>query len=238
MAPPLASAPQSGIVAETRFGLWFLNSRTWVDSVLRVAIRDLRRLLPEGRPPGVMLDVGCGHGHSFALLSEAFAPRSLIGLDYHDAVLANAVLRARNADVPVTLVKGECAKLPFATESIDAIFCHQTFHHLREQECVLAEFHRVLRPDGHLLLAESTRAYIDSWIIRLLFRHPMEVQRGAEEYLTMLRSSGFVINPLRISYPYLWWSRPDLGILERLGIAPPLPGHRVETLVNVVARRG
>ena len=40
--------------------------------------------------------------------------------------------------------------------------------------------------------------------------------------------------PAQVSYPYLWWSREDLGIFERwLGIAPP--GVREETLINLVA---
>ena len=56
---------------------------------------------------------------------------------------------------------------------MDLIFCHQTFHHLVEQERALAEFYRVLKPGGYLLFAESTEAYIDTWVIRWLFRHPM-----------------------------------------------------------------
>jgi hypothetical protein len=36
----------------------------------------------------------------------------------------------------------------------------------------------------------------------------------------------------------LWWSRTDLGGTERLlRIRPPEPGHRDETLLNVVAVR-
>jgi hypothetical protein len=94
----------------------------------------------------------------------------------------------------------------------------------------------VLKPGGLLLFAESTRAYIHSWIIRLLFRHPMEVQRSAPEYLAMIRDAGFFINPESLSYPYSWWSRPDLGIMERwFGVAPR--AAREETLINLVAVR-
>ena len=86
------------------------------------------------------------------------------------------------------------------------------------------------------LFAESTRKYIHSWIIRLLFRHPMDVQRTAEEYIAMIRAAGFDVPERSISLPYLWWSRNDLGILERwFGITPPT--DREETLINLVARK-
>ncbi|MDB5975569.1 MAG: SAM-dependent methyltransferase protein, partial [Nevskia sp.] len=57
-----------------------------------------------------------------------------------------------------------------------------------------------------------------------------------EEYLAMIRAAGFEIEPRAVSYPYLWWSRGDLGILERVFRIRPSPKHE-ETLINVVARR-
>ena len=116
------------------------------------------------------------------------------------------------------------------------IFCHQTFHHLTDQEGAIREFRRVLKPGGLLLFAESTRAYIHSWIIRLLFRHDMSVQKTAQEYIELIQSAGFKLDPSAVSFPYLWWSRPDIGILERfLRISPR--EIREETLVNLVAIR-
>jgi hypothetical protein len=51
-------------------------------------------------------------------------------------------------------------------------------------------------------------------------------------YLELARAAGFAEES--ISYPYLWWSRADLGILERwFGVAPP---HDLEeTLLNLVS---
>ena len=97
----------------------------------------------------------------------------------------------------------------------------------------MAEFFRILKPGGVVLFAESTRRYIHSLPIRLLFRHPMDVQRTAEEYLAIIRGAGFVLPDERISMPYLWWSRPDIGIFELIGL--PVPEKREETLVNAVA---
>jgi ubiquinone/menaquinone biosynthesis C-methylase UbiE len=224
------AAPQ---VPETRFGKWFLRTRTWEVHVLERALRDLEPLIPHRRASyGVVVDVGCGFGRSLPKLRERFKPQLLIGVDIDPESLREAAVQARASGA--MLVEASSSRLPFADASCDLLFCHQTFHHLVEQEQALAEFLRVLKPGGLLLFAESTRRYIHSWIIRLLFRHPMEVQRTAPEYLHMLRETGFVVPESSISYPYLWWSREDLGIAERwFGIAPP--AQREETLMNLVA---
>ena len=110
------------------------------------------------------------------------------------------------------VVARDSSKLPLPDASVDLLFCHQTFHHLVDQDAAIAEFFRVLKPGGTLLFAESTRRYIHSWIIRLLFRHPMDVQKTAPEYLGLVRAAGFAVPDSQVSYPFLWWSREDLGL--------------------------
>lgn len=227
-------------VAETRFGFWFLRSHTWQHHVLRVAINDLRHLFDSPLPSdAVLLDAGCGQGKSFQYLKQVFAPSRLLGVDADPKSLELSNAEARRQKIEVELVGSDCAQLQLADASVDLLFCHQTFHHLVEQEQALAEFYRVLKPGGYLLFAESTEAYIDTWVIRWLFRHPMHVQKSAEQYLGMLRGQGFEFGPQNVSYPYLWWSRSkDFGLLERFGLRRPAPfGQREETLVNVVARK-
>ncbi|MBA1202377.1 class I SAM-dependent methyltransferase [Pseudomonas capeferrum] len=227
-------------VEETRFGFWFLRSHTWQHHVLRVAINDLRGLF-EDEPPiaPVLVDAGCGQGKSFQYLEQVFAPSRLVGIDADPRSLALSSAEAERQGIRVELLGSDCAELQLADASVDILFCHQTFHHLVEQEKALAEFYRVLKPGGYLLFAESTEAYIDTWVIRWLFRHPMHVQKSAARYLQMLRDQGFAFASHNVSFPYLWWSRSqDFGLLERLGLRkPPAVGQREETLVNVVARK-
>jgi ubiquinone/menaquinone biosynthesis C-methylase UbiE len=229
--------PHHDHVPETRFGIWFLNTETWAVHVLKRAVNDLERLIPERKASyPVIVDVGCGWGRSFDLLKQRFAPRTLIGIDVSPEMLKAAAATAARAGIEVDLRQANSARLPLPNQSVDLLFCHQTFHHLVDQDAALAEFRRVLKPGGIMLFAESTRKYIHSWIIRLLFRHPMEVQKTAEEYLAMVRGAGFEVAPSSISYPYLWWSRGDLGIFERWFRIKPRAGHE-ETLINMVARR-
>jgi ubiquinone/menaquinone biosynthesis C-methylase UbiE len=227
-------------VEETRIGFHFLRSHTWQHHVLRVAINDLKRLIGEPLPQGgALLDAGCGQGKSFRLLRDAFQPTRMLGLDADPHSLSLSEAEAEREGIRVELQAADCAKIPLPDDSIDIVFCHQTFHHLVEQERALAEFWRVLKPGGLLLFAESTKAYIDTWVIRWFFRHPMEVQKTAEEYLDMLRKQGFMFDAQNVSFPYLWWSRSkDFGLLERWGLrAPPPPGQREETLVNAAVRK-
>ena len=227
-------------VEETRLGFWFLRSHTWQHHVLRVAINDLRSLFSDELPTApVILDAGCGQGKSFQYLDKTFAPKRLIGLDADPLSLHLSAEEARRQGTDIELIGSDCAELKVADDSIDILFCHQTFHHLVQQDRALAEFYRVLKPGGYLLFAESTEAYIDTWVIRWLFRHPMHVQKSAAQYLEMIRDQGFEFEPQNISYPYLWWSRSkDFGLLERVGLLKPKPvGQRDEALVNVVARK-
>src|SRR5581483_893974 len=123
------SSRESAIVAplfipETRIGFRFLGSQTWETRVIRVALADLERLIP-GRKPRepVVLDAGCGQGKSFRPLTDHFAPKRI--------ELAKDEAARQGLEVDVR--RGDLAALELADETVDVIFCHQTFHHLVRQ---------------------------------------------------------------------------------------------------------
>ncbi len=230
------SVVDPAFVPESRIGFWFLGTRIWTDHVLKLTLDDLERLIAQRKPSyPVILDAGCGQGKSFRLLIEHFAPQRLIAVDAEERCLQQSRFAAARETIPIELRHGDLAELDLADGSVDLVFCHQTFHHLSRQQLALGQMFRVLKPGGLLLFAESTRAYIESWIIRWFFRHPMHAQRSAEEYMTMLRGQGFVFDGCNVSLPYLWWSRADLGALEWFGCG--VPAEREETLLYLATTK-
>jgi len=221
-------------VKESRFGIWFLNTYTWQERVLKRAVEDLYRLLPDDQKQfPVIVDIGCGRGHSLPLLDQFFKPKQINAIEIDASLLPDTQKNAAPCQCAVNLLHGNAEKLPFPDQSVDMVFCHQSFHHIVEHDLAMQEFYRVLKPGGVLLFAESCKKFIYSFLIRLLFRHPMHVQKTAEQYLDLIRQVGFQVNESAISKPYIWWSRSDVGALEWLGFK--VPEQREDTLLNLVA---
>jgi SAM-dependent methyltransferase len=70
-------------------------------------------------------------------------------------------MRARLPRMPVTAASAE--RLPFHTESLDAITVAQAFHWFNAA-VALGEFHRVLRPGGRLALIWNARDRTVPWV--------------------------------------------------------------------------
>jgi len=96
-----------------------------------------------------LLDVGCGTGLLTARLRRDLRSTSVFGLDFSAGMLEHA--RARDEALP--LVRGDGGRLPFGDGVLDAIVATESFHWFPDPDGALAEFRRVLRPKGRLLLA-------------------------------------------------------------------------------------
>jgi SAM-dependent methyltransferase len=211
-------------VSETRFGKWFLSTRTWYRYVLTVAVEELRAIGgPRLSSVGRLLDVGCGQGRSFGLLARHFAPREIVGVDVDPVMVAAARRTATDCPVPVSVKQSSVARLDLPDASVDVVFCHQLIHHVSEQARVLGELHRVLAPGGYLLLGESCESFIRIWSVRWFFRHPPGVQHPAEGYVRLVREAGFTVEERDVRTSTPWWSLPDLGVARKYGLQKKSP---------------
>lgn len=220
ISPELLSATKNSRpwVHETRFGQWFIGTRVWERYVVEVSMRQFVRLLAaRGRKPQRVLDAGCGPGVSLPLIEQYFKPEVIVALDIDPGEIERSRVQSRRCTCPVELCQGDVANLDFPNGSFDLILCHQTLHHVVEQKAVLRELHRVLAPEGVLLIAESCRSFILSTPVRVLFRHPDEVQKSAGEYQQLLRDAGFLFTSADVETSRPFWSLLDWGLLERLG---------------------
>jgi ubiquinone/menaquinone biosynthesis C-methylase UbiE len=99
-----------------------------------------------GRPA---LDAACGTGRLTSLLVER--GYDVVGMDRSPEMLDVARARFPN----VAWREGDLHALPFADSSFDVVLTGLALAHLPALEPVLAEFARVLRPGGHLVISDT-----------------------------------------------------------------------------------
>jgi SAM-dependent methyltransferase len=95
-------------------------------------------------PPGRVLDVGCGVGHSYELL----APRETVGLDVDPEALAG---QGRETRV------GDMRALPFEDGSFTSVLAVQAIEHVPDPGLAMAEARRVLEPGGAAVFVTPNR---------------------------------------------------------------------------------
>lgn len=108
--------------------------------------------LAAGWQGGRALDFGCGAGGLTYRIAEHC--REVVGIDLEQFKMDFAAAQAERLGASnVRFVLSDSATLPFEDGSFDCIFCIDVIEHLPTPERFVAEFLRVLRPGGQLLLS-------------------------------------------------------------------------------------
>ena len=108
----------------------------------------LVRNLIDNLPVGVALDAACGTGRHTAYLASL--RHRVIGVDGSPGMLAKA--RAKLPDVEFH--QADLHRLPVPDDHVDLVVCALALSHVRDLAPVFAEFARVLRPGGSLVISD------------------------------------------------------------------------------------
>ena len=142
------------------------------------------RSLARGRR---VLDAACGEGYGSALLAEVAT--QVTGIDLDIATIAHA--RSTYAAAGnLRFAQGSITALPLPEGSVDLVVSFETIEHLPQvdQPAMLAEFARVLAPDGLLVMSSSNRPEYSE---RRHYRNPFHVHELDREELARLVAARF-----------------------------------------------
>jgi len=115
-------------------------TRKFKDALVR-AVR-----LPENSR---VLDVACGNATLLAMLAEKEKIQGY-GVDISDQM----IVQAQGRHVEMEFHVASCEKLPFADETMDIVTVCASYHHFPDVNAFAAEAKRILRPRGHIYIAE------------------------------------------------------------------------------------
>jgi SAM-dependent methyltransferase len=121
-----------------------------------------------------VLDIGCGSGMDLLLAATRVGPDGrVIGVDMTPAMLEQSRASARTLQLDnVELRQGDAEALPVDDASIDVVISNGVLNLTTDKIKAFSEIHRVLKPNGRLMLAdivvteelsEEVRNDIDLW---------------------------------------------------------------------------
>ena len=132
----------------------FLGS---ADAMRRQALVPLNAFLRERDVSHArLLDVGCGTGRFLTFVKDNHPRLPVMALDLSRAYLAEARRQLRRWP-GVHYIEGLAESLPVAAGGVDALTCTYLLHEVprAEHPRIAAEFARVLRPGGRLIVVDS-----------------------------------------------------------------------------------
>jgi SAM-dependent methyltransferase/uncharacterized protein YbaR (Trm112 family) len=139
----------------------------------------------EARPSATVLDLGCGAGHSTAMMKALFPSLSFVAAD-PDFVNLHLLRRQFADDATCICIDAELP-LPFADRQFDAVFCLDAFHYIRAKWALARELDRVVDETGVWIFPHLHNAAVSNVSPGIPLR--------AEDYLRMFGSiDSFVLD--------------------------------------------
>lgn len=143
-----------------------------------------------------VLDVGSGSGVDAMIAARRTGSSGRVyGVDMTPKMIARAEENIREASVDnIQLLEGHAEDLPLDDESVDVVTSNGVFNLVPDKEAAFQEVNRVLKPGGHIQIADivltepvsaESKADPELWAECIVGAEPVET------YLDLIRSAGF-----------------------------------------------
>lgn len=153
---------------------------------------------------GIVLNINAGFDETSQLLKERFKECTLHSLDFYDEETYGTLdRRARqNARGPAAAMPIAASHIPFESSTVDRVLCFLSLHEVRdphERLLFLAEMHRVLKPEGRLLVTEHLRDGANFLAFNFGFLH----FHARSTWVTAFRGCGFILEKEVKTTPFI-----------------------------------
>jgi SAM-dependent methyltransferase len=154
----------------------------WFRSRNAIILWALRTYFPRFQS---LLEVGCGTGFVLSGIAQAFPATRLAGSEIYTAGLAIAAGRLPGTE----LVQMDARKLPYEAE-FDLVVAFDVIEHILEDELVLENFHRAIKPGGGCLISVPQHQWLWSPVDELACH---QRRYSAAELHAKMEAAGFRI---------------------------------------------
>jgi ubiquinone/menaquinone biosynthesis C-methylase UbiE len=167
--------------------------------------------VPDG---GVVVDAACGTGYGSEMLAEKAG--KVIGLEINDHALqwARTHHQKRNIEYKIANLNEQ---LPVSSESCDAVASFETLEHIKDQNNMLSEFKRILKPGGQLVISSPDREIITD---KAHTENKFHIHELSKKELVGLLRSHFTLEELygQTKYASLPWYKRAIKLLVKLDV--------------------
>jgi ubiquinone/menaquinone biosynthesis C-methylase UbiE len=153
-----------------------------------------------------LLEVGCGVGTDLVRFAKGGALVTGIDLAEQSVELCRQNLAANGVSGAVQVMNGE--QMTYADNTFDIVYAHGVLQYTPDPNAMVAEIHRVLKPDGHAIVMVYNRYSWLSFMSRLShvdLEHddaPVFAMFSRHEFEALLQSFRvFKITPERFPVP-------------------------------------